>query len=153
MNVDLKSVYAACALHGKDMVLFSNESFRQIADKLRFKDKKNNPIDEISVEFIAKDQLIDIFPFALDMDRYQFIVGGKHSMDMSFDYHIDVLKSPIPFNFGLNINGMIGDFKYKLGKTKYTSIYKKPMEYEVFRMSKQRKMDEVRAEIRAGMRK
>ena len=74
-------------------------------------------------------------------------------MDMSFDYHIDVLKSPIPFNFGLNINGMIGDFKYKLGKTKYTSIYKKPMEYEVFRMSKQRKMDEVRAEIRAGMRK
>lgn len=93
------------------MPIGAKEGYHQIADKLRFKDKDRNLIDRITVDFIAKDRMIDIFPFALDMDRYRFLVGGKHSMDMSFNYHIDVLKSPVPFNFGLNVDGKIGDFK------------------------------------------
>lgn len=152
MNVDLNSLYAACSLDGENMVLFTNETFHQIADKLRFKDKDRNLIDRITVDFIAKDRMIDIFPFALDMDRYRFLVGGKHSMDMSFNYHIDVLKSPVPFNFGLNVDGKIGDFKYKLGKTKYTDTFGNPLQFEEFRMSKQRKMDEVKAGIMGAMR-
>ncbi|WP_455623755.1 hypothetical protein, partial [Parabacteroides sp.] len=154
MNVELGSLYAACALDGKDMVLFSNDTFHQIADKLRFNDKKHNQINRLAVEFIAKDQVIDIFPFTLDMDRYSFVIGGKHSMDMSFNYHVDVVKSPIPFNFGLNIDGVLGNFNYKLVPgSRYKNLYKKPIQYEEFRMSKQRKMDEVRAEMRGEMRK
>lgn len=134
------------------MPIGAKEGYHQIADKLRFKDKDRNLIDRITVDFIAKDRMIDIFPFALDMDRYRFLVGGKHSMDMSFNYHIDVLKSPVPFNFGLNVDGKIGDFKYKLGKTKYTDTFGNPLQLEEFRMSKQRKMDEVKAGIMGAMR-
>ncbi len=152
-NVDLGTLHAICSLDGKDMVLFSTETFHEIANKLRFKDKEKNKIDHIAVDFIAKNAMIDIFPFALDMDRYRFLVGGKHSMDMSFNYQIDVLKSPIPFNFGLRVDGKLGAFEYKLGKTKYKHLFDEPIRYEEFRMSKQRKMDEVRAGIVTEMRK
>ena len=134
LNVDLSALSAVCSLDGKNMVLFTNETFHQIASKLRFKDRERNMIDHISADFVAKNHQIEILPFRLDMDRYSFIVGGQHSMDMSFNYHIDVLKSPIPFNFGLDVNGKVGDFKYNLGKTRYTILFNRPIQHEEYRM-------------------
>ena len=147
LNVDLSALSAVCSLDGKNMVLFTNETFHQIASKLRFKDRERNMIDHISADFMAKNYQIEILPFRLDMDRYSFIVGGQHSMDMSFNYHIDVLKSPIPFNFGLDVNGKVGDFKYNLGKTRYTILFNRPIQHEEYRMSKQRRLDEEKVEI------
>lgn len=147
LNVDLSALSAVCSLDGKNMVLFTNETFHQIASKLRFKDRERNMIDHISADFVAKNHQIEILPFRLDMDRYSFIVGGQHSMDMSFNYHIDVLKSPIPFNFGLDVNGKVGDFKYNLGKTRYTILFNRPIQHEEYRMSKQRRLDEEKVEI------
>ena len=40
-------------------------------------------------------------------------------MEMNFDYHISVLKSPVPIRMGININGNLDDFKFKLGKAQY----------------------------------
>ncbi|WP_297903050.1 hypothetical protein [uncultured Parabacteroides sp.] len=130
LNVDLDALSAVCSFDGKNMVLFTNETFHQIANKLYFKDKERNLIDHISADFIAKDHKIEIFPFLLDMDRYRFITGGEHSMDMNFNYHIDVLKSPIPFDFGLNVEGKIGNFKYKPGKTRYRELFNAPIRHE-----------------------
>ena len=30
-------------------------------------------------------------------------VGGTHNLDMTFDYHLSVLKSPVPFKLGIDI--------------------------------------------------
>ena len=38
---------------------------------------------------------------------------------MNFDYHISILKSPIPFKLGLNISGNLDDMKFRMGKAKY----------------------------------
>ena len=38
---------------------------------------------------------------------------------MSFDYHISILKSPLPFKAGLNISGTLDDMKFRIGKAKY----------------------------------
>ena len=40
-------------------------------------------------------------------------------LDMNFEYHISILKSPIPFKLGLNITGNLDDMKFRLGKAKY----------------------------------
>ena len=38
---------------------------------------------------------------------------------MNFDYHISVLKSPIPIKLGVNITGNLDKMKIRLGKAKY----------------------------------
>ena len=34
---------------------------------------------------------------------------------------MSALKSPVPFKFGINLNGSFSDWKWRLGKTKYKS--------------------------------
>ena len=38
---------------------------------------------------------------------------------MHFDYHISILKSPLPFKAGINITGTPEKMKFRLGKAKY----------------------------------
>ena len=147
MNIDLSSLYATCSLQGENMVLFTNEIYHQIAKKLHFKDKERNIIDKIDVDLIAQNNTINVFPFILDMDRCSFLVGGEHNMNMNFSYHVDVLRSFIPINFGVNVNGNIDDLRYQLTKTKYKNLFKEPIRHEEFKMEKKRKMNEAQAKI------
>ena len=119
MNIELPSLNAACSIHGENMVLLDGETFTEIAKMLRFKNRDRNLINSISVNFLVHDNQIEIFPFIIEMDRYKAAVSGIHKLDMSFDYHISVLKSPIPFRLGLNISGTLDKFKFRIGKAKY----------------------------------
>ncbi|WP_204405060.1 hypothetical protein, partial [Bacteroides caecigallinarum] len=38
-------------------------------------------------------------------------------------YHVDVLKSPIPIDFGLNIHGAVDNLKFNIKKCKYKDLY------------------------------
>lgn len=46
-------------------------------------------------------------------------MGGTQGLDMNFDYHISILKSPLPFKMGVNITGNLDKMKFKLSKAKY----------------------------------
>lgn len=124
MSVLLPSLYAACHLEGQDMVLLDGETFAEISKTLMFKNKERNQIDHIAVDFIVQDNKIEVFPFLIEMDRYRVAVGGTQNLDMSFNYHISVLKSPVPFKLGINITGNMDDFKFKIGKCKYKDLFK-----------------------------
>ena len=63
---------------------------------LKFKNRERNLVDSIAVEVAINDNMIEIFPFIMKMDRYTTAISGKQDMDMNLDYHISVLKSPIP---------------------------------------------------------
>lgn len=150
--IDLTGLYAACSFKGSNMVLFSNETFHQIANKFRFKDKKRNLLEDLSVDFIVKNQNIEIFPFIIKIDRYSFITSGKHRLDMTYDYHVDVLDSPIPFNFGLDVSGQNGNFQYKpVFGTQYGKVYANPLEREKLHYDKYRRLNEIRASIRKAL--
>lgn len=64
---------------------------------------------------------MEIFPFLLNIDRYSIAASGLQGFDQRFKYHLSALKSPIPFKFGINVNGTFDNWKWKLGKTKYKS--------------------------------
>ncbi len=121
MNFLLPSVNAVCRIHGEDLVLLDGEMFAEISKMLHFKNKERNMIDKISVEMLVRDNQIAIFPFVLEMDRYRVAVSGLQNLDMSFDYHISVLKSPIPFRFGLDITGNLDKFKFRICRARYKS--------------------------------
>lgn len=123
MNVRLPQTTASCYMSGQNLVLLDGETFAEISKMLMFKNKNRNMIDSLSVEMILEDEKLMIFPFKVNMDRYIAAVGGVQNLDMSFDYHITVLKSPVPFKLGLNISGTPDKMKIRLGKAKYKNLF------------------------------
>lgn len=121
MNILLPSLNAACHIDGDSLVLMDGETFTEISKKLMFKNKKRNLIDHISAELLVRDAQIEIFPFVVEIDRYRAAVSGVHKMDMTFNYHISVLKSPIPFRLGIDIFGDMDDFDFKITRARYKS--------------------------------
>ena len=143
MSVLLPTVNATCYLQGKNMVLLDGETFTEISKTLMFKNKQRNVIDSIAVDLAIHDNKIEVFPFLVEMDRYKVAVGGTHNLDMTFDYHLSVLKSPVPFKLGIDIKGNLDDFKYKIVKPKYKDFLKP---------AKQEELDSTRRDIREGIR-
>ena len=143
MSLDLPSLNSACYLHGENMVLLDGETFTEISKTLMFKNKKRNVIDSISVDLAIKDNKIEVFPFLVEMDRYKVAVGGTHNLDMTFNYHLSVLKSPVPFKLGIDITGNLDDFKYKIVKCRYKDLFKPAKEAE---------LDSTRTNIRKEIR-
>lgn len=119
MNILMPTVNAACHIAGDSLVLMDGETFTEISKMLMFKNKKRNLIDHISAEFLVRDSQIEVFPFVVEIDRYRAAVSGVHKMDMTFNYHISVLKSPIPFRLGVDIFGSLDDFDFKITRARY----------------------------------
>lgn len=119
MNVVLPTIEGVARIKGDSLVLLDGETFAEIAKMLKFKNRERNLVDNIAVEVAIKDNQVEVFPFIMKMDRYTAAISGKQDLDMNFDYHISVLKSPVPLKMGININGNMDDFKFKIGKAKY----------------------------------
>ena len=60
-----------------------------------------------------------IYPFTFNIDRYRLGVYGYNNMEMDFNYHLAVLKSPIPFRFGITISGNPKKYKVRFGGAKF----------------------------------
>lgn len=122
MSILIPTLSASCSLRGENMVLLDGETFAEISKTLMFKNKKRNLIDSIAVDLAIQNNKLEIFPFLINMDRYRVAVGGTHNMDMTFDYHISVLKSPVPFKLGIDITGNLDDFKFRIVRCRYKDI-------------------------------
>jgi hypothetical protein len=119
MNVVLPTIEGVARIKGDSLVLLDGETFAEIAKMLKFKNREKNLVDSIAVEVSIKDNQIEVYPFIMKMDRYTTAISGKQDLDMNLDYHISVLKSPLPMRMGINISGNMDDFKFGIGKAKY----------------------------------
>lgn len=119
MNLVLPTLNAAIKLEGDSLVLLDAETFKTISKWLLFKDKKKNMVDKMSVEVLVKDSQMELFPFMFNIDRYQLGVLGYNDLAMNFNYHVSVLKSPIPFKFGITVKGDPDNMKVRLGRAKF----------------------------------
>lgn len=118
MNVELPTLDAAVRLSGDNLAFINPDTYRTIGKWLRFRDKADNKIKHMSVELLVRDNVMEIFPFTFDIDRYRLGVAGYNDLNMNFDYHISVLKSPLPFKFGVTVKGNPDKYKIRLGGAK-----------------------------------
>ena len=146
----LPTAKAAFSFEGNNLTLLDNKIFQNIASKFMFKNKKRNIIDYLSGNIILENQKIEVIPFPIEWDRYKAIIGGTHTLDFSYNYHVTMLKSPIPIDFGINLSGKTNDFHYKLEKCKFKSLFKDGG----FEHNKktQTRLDQFRAEITKDIR-
>lgn len=119
MDIDIPSLKAAVKIEGDSLVLLDADTFKSLSKWLMFKNKKRNLIDHMAVEAVIDDSRVELYPFMFNIDRYQLGVMGSNDLAMNMDYHISVLKSPIPFKFGINIKGTPDKMKIRLGGAKY----------------------------------
>ncbi|MCC8175552.1 MAG: hypothetical protein LIO91_03875 [Bacteroidales bacterium] len=119
MNLIMPTLRAAVKIDGDSLVLLDAETFRTLSKWLLFKNKNRNMIDHMSVEMVIENSVMQLFPFMFDIDRYRLGVMGSNDLALNLDYHISVLKSPLPFKFGINIKGDADNMKIRLGGAKF----------------------------------
>lgn len=120
MNIVMPSINGVLRIGGKNLTIKNNDMFRSIARKLKFNDSETGFIDNMTVEGVIKDNVLEVFPFVLKMDRYTLAMSGIQNLDMSFRYHVSIVKSPIIFRLGIDLYGNDFDnLKFRIGKPKY----------------------------------
>lgn len=123
MRLVLPSVDGVMRISGKDLSLKESEEFTRLAKKLMFRNKSEARVDNMAVTGIVRDNRLEIFPFILDVDRYLFAASGVQHLSRNFDYHISVIRSPLPLKFGVNAWGDdFSDVHYSVGKARYQDV-------------------------------
>ena len=118
MDIDIPSLRAAIKIEGDSLVLLDPDTFKTLSKWLLFRNKDRNMIDHMDVEVVIDNSMIELYPFMFNIDRYQLGVMGSNDLAMNMNYHVSVLKSPIPFKFGINIKGTPDNMKIRLGGAK-----------------------------------
>ena len=135
----------AASIYGKDLVVLDNETFSKISKLLLFSKKTENKVDSISAEMTVYKKEIDVYPFCVSMDNYMVALGGRHNLDMSFNYDVNVLS---PIYLGVNVSGNLDDLDIKLAPCKFAKDFKPRFNRKVDTHSA-----ELRSMIRESMRK
>ena len=135
----------AASIFGKDLVVLDNETFDKISKQLLFSKKTENKVDSISAEMTLYKKEIDVYPFCVSMDNYMVAIGGRHNLDMSFNYDVNVLS---PVYLGVNVSGTLDDLDIKLAPCKFAKDFKPRFHRKVDTQSA-----ELRSMIRESMRK
>lgn len=119
LNIDFPSLRAMVSLSGDSLRVLDEKTFRIVSKWLLFRDKSKNMIDHMEVELAVENNTLELYPFMFDFDRYRIGVMGKNDLDMNMDYHVSILKSPIPFRFGVNIKGNADKLKIRPGRARF----------------------------------
>ncbi|WMI65778.1 AsmA-like C-terminal region-containing protein [Aestuariibaculum sp. YM273] len=121
-NLDFKlpTLRGVAALKARDIMVINDPAFNDVAKAISFKPKQKNPVKTFDAEVEFKKGEVQILPALLEVDKYRIALGGVQRIDMSYDYHVSVLKSPIPIKMGVDISGSnFSDYHIKLVKAKY----------------------------------
>lgn len=120
MNIIMPSINGVMRISGEDLSISDSELYNTLAKKLLFKNRKEGKIDRMTVEGVIRDNVFEIFPFVLKIDRYTLAMSGIQNLDMSFKYHVSVLKSPFLIRIGIDLSGDdFDDMKFRIGRAKY----------------------------------
>jgi hypothetical protein len=124
----MSSLRGAAAITGKDLTVMDNKSVGQIAKLMGFKSwkEKDNKlvIDSLDVELTALNSIIEVYPFLLNVGKYQICASGMHSLDNHCGYHVELLKNPLMAKIGVDIKGTLSDPKISLGSVRYADYYR-----------------------------
>ncbi len=119
MNLMTPTIKGVLSINGSDLSIVEDGGLKKLAKILMFKDRKVGRIKDMSVHGLISDNKLEIFPFVMEVDRYVLALDGTQHFDQNFKYHFSVLKSPLPFRFGINLYGNFDKWRYKVGKAKY----------------------------------
>ena len=124
MRLLLPSIDGVLRISGRELSIDGDTpEFKRIAKMLAFRNKNGAYVNEMGVTGMVRDNVMEVFPFVMGIDRYTLAASGLQHLDESFSYHLSAIKSPLLVKFGINIWGDDFDhIKYGLSRAKYRNI-------------------------------
>ncbi|MBO4427911.1 MAG: hypothetical protein J5771_05480 [Bacteroidales bacterium] len=119
MNVLFPTAEGLLRIGGRDLCVHNAGSFRKITRLMLFRNKNIGEIRDLDVEAVLKDNKLEVYPFILGVDRYTLALMGRQKLSGEMKYNVSIIKSILPFRFGINIFGTMDDWKFSLGRSKY----------------------------------
>lgn len=124
----MSTLLGSAAISGEDLVVMDNNSIAQIAKLMQFKSWKDKDdkikIDSLNVELTCVRKEIEVYPFVLNIGKYQLCASGKHNLDNVCNYHVELLKNPLMAKVGVDVKGSLSSPKISLGEVRYADLYK-----------------------------
>lgn len=119
MDMDINSLNAVLNISGQNLTLNQDDMIRKVARMMFI--RKNGPLDisDMDIQVAVHDNVLRLYPFTFGLEKYKFALLGENDLANNMYYHLSVLKSPIPFKFGINIKGTFDKPKFRFGGAKY----------------------------------
>lgn len=130
-NLKKSTIRGVASIKGENLVLMDGETFSDIAKTLRFSKQAKNKVDSLSAEFTIFRNEVDVYPFQIVMDKYKAVIGGRHNLDMSFDYHISLTDSPLPIQLGVDVKGTPDKMRVTPARCQYAHLYRPVQRREI----------------------
>ena len=131
----MSTLLGSAAITGQNLVVMDNNSIAQIAKLMQAKEWKDNDnkirIDSLSVEMTCLRKEIEVFPFLLNIGKYQLCASGKHNLSGDCGYHVELLKNPFLAKVGVDVKGSLKSPKITLGEIRYADLYRPDRRGEV----------------------
>ena len=105
MDFNVPSVGAKMDVEGRHMTLHQNDFIRRITKMMLIRNDGDIHIPDFTARAKVRDNLLQVYPFDFEFSRYKLRLGGLNNFSGDLYYHVGVLKSPIPFPFGINVKG------------------------------------------------
>lgn len=119
MDIDIPSLNAVLNVYGSDLRLQQDKLIRKIARLMLIRKKGALDISDLDIQVALHDNILRLYPFKFGMEKYRFALLGENDFAQNMYYHLSVLKSPIPFKFGINVKGTFEHPKIRFGGAKY----------------------------------
>jgi hypothetical protein len=120
MNILTPTINGVLRISGDDLTISDSDLFTSLAKKLKFDNRDTGRINHMIVEGVIKDDVLEVFPFVVTLDRYTLALSGKQNLDLSYRYHASLIRSPMLIKVGVDIYGQDFDhMKFKIGRPKY----------------------------------
>ncbi len=115
MYIDIPSLKADIYVQGRGLKVHQDPFIRRIAKMMLIRDSSDIHIANMDVHASVHDNLLELYPFDFSFSRYKLNLMGLNNFDGKLYYHIGILKSPVPFPFGINITGMFHNPDLRFG--------------------------------------
>lgn len=125
----MSTMRAAAALSGQNLVVLDNKDIDRIAKILQLKkwreDDTKIHVDSLDVTMsVFRNELI-VDPFLLSLHKYDIVAEGRHDLDNNYDYHVELVQSPLPVRLAVDVLGTLPKLNFDLStKLRYKNLYR-----------------------------
>lgn len=119
MYLNVPSVDASVGLKSDNLMLHQSRFIHKVARMLLIHTDKDLHIADMDIRADVRNNLVELHPFVFQCDRYKLQMVGINNFAGDMYYHVGVEKSPIPFDFGINVSGNFSHPKLHFGGAKF----------------------------------
>ncbi len=125
----MSTLRAAAALTGQNLVVLDNKEIDKIAKLLQLKkwreDDTKIHLDSLDVAMTVFRNELEVYPFLLSLHKYQIVAEGRHNTVGNYDYHVELVQSPLPVRLAVDVFGTMPKLKFDISpKLRYKNLYR-----------------------------